>query len=76
MQFKVGQRPKRVMNCCKTLFKNCYNVGNTYINEIVSQIKTDDIIAAGIPTSRSTQDDVHLKSILRLAKEMGMKLSR
>ena len=66
----------RVVNCCKTLFKYCYNVEITYINEVVSQIKTDDIIAAGVPTSRSTQDDVHLKAILRLAKEMGMKLSR
>lgn len=71
-RWKVGQTPNRVIQpVCRHCFQLCYNVGNTFVDDIVKCIKNKEHVTGEKPlsdTTRTYSDVTGIDFIQRIAK--------
>lgn len=81
MGYKIGLRPGLVVPCCKSSFCDAYDIGNTVLNDIISEIKRESGVLTIVPavsagSLKSQLNSARIKAILKVADERGMDLTR
>eukprot|EP01041_Mallomonas_annulata_P003616 gene3616-7196_t len=76
IKYEIGTYPNTLLQCCKQLFGKAYDIGHSYIDNLISEIKHEVLRDAPTMSTRTVMNDNEVQELIKETNMFGLPLLR